>query len=287
MADILEIHPSAQPAPTPEVSVPKPKKKHTAAMLVGLVLLFGVLGIGVFFVANPGTLADLRSRAANGDRWKVSMGCVGTGCIDDVSLQNRDDQPQQYIDRYKDGDENIGGTVVNDTKYTPGSNGAPPSCSSGYYLCSSNTTCCKVGNVVNEDKKKNRKLTIRETPKPTNSPTPTGTPTSTPTSTPTGTPGNTSTPIPTNTPGSTSSPTPTTPQIVYAACNQACTVNLDCGNGLVCLDNVCRNATCSESATCSCAAPTPKVPVAGTGPSVLGASIIAGGFLILLLGLAL
>ncbi len=33
--------------------------------------------------------------------------------------------------------------------------------------------------------------------------------------------------------------------------------------------------------------PTPKVPVAGGGPSVLGASVIAGGILLLLLGLAL
>jgi hypothetical protein len=37
----------------------------------------------------------------------------------------------------------------------------------------------------------------------------------------------------------------------------------------------------------STVAPTPKIPVSGTGPSILGASIIGSGMLILLLGLAL
>ena len=88
------------------------------------------------------------------------------------------------------------------------------------------------------------------TPTPTGTLTPTPTPTSTPTATPT--PTNT----PTSTPTPTATPTPTPPQEVVPG---------------------------EETAM----QPTPKVPVSGTGPSILGASIIAGGLLILLLGLAL
>jgi hypothetical protein len=97
-------------------------------------------------------------------------------------------------------------------------------------------------------------------------------------------PGATSTPTPTNT------PTPTPTPIVYVGCNSGCTVNTDCMTGLVCMDSLCRNPSCTEKASCQCAiaaAPTPKTPVAGTGPSILGASVIAGGFLLVLLGLAL
>ncbi|MBI3560050.1 hypothetical protein HY087_02905 [Candidatus Gottesmanbacteria bacterium] len=83
-------------------------------------------------------------------------------------------------------------------------------------------------------------------PQPTPTPTPIQTPTSTPTPTPTKTP----TPTPTN--KATLTPTPTHKPIVEA----------------------------SPSAQ-----PTPKVPVAGAGPTVLGASVIAGGLLFLLFGL--
>ncbi len=158
--------------------------------------------------------------------------------------------------------------------------------------------------------------------------TPTPTPTATPTPTPTPSPTPTATPTPTPTPPSQSScnqsctvngdcgaglacvnnacrnpsctertncqcstvvlPTPT-PQTV-ASCNQTCTINSDCDSGLACVDSACRNPSCTEQAGCSCPvaeAPTPKVPVSGTGPSVLGATVIAGGLFILLLGLAL
>lgn len=125
----------------------------------------------------------------------------------------------------------------------------------------------------------------------------------TPTPTPTPTPGPTATPTPTPTPGPTATPTPTprpgeptpTPK---AACNRGCTSTADCSSGLTCLENVCRNASCQIKTNCICdvaAGPTPtptippvpKVPVAGSGPTVLGASIIGGGLLLLLLGLAL
>jgi hypothetical protein len=56
------------------------------------------------------------------------------------------------------------------------------------------------------------------------------------------------------------------------------------------VDSSCRNASCTEKTTCSCdvaAAPTPKTPIAGTGPSVLGVSVISVGALLLLFGLAL
>ena len=98
------------------------------------------------------------------------------------------------------------------------------------------------------------------TPGPTATPTPTPTPgpTATPTSPPVGGPQPTATPTPTlkptATPTPTKTPTPTpTPRPIVEA---------------------------SPSAQ-----PTPKVPVAGAGPTVLGASIIAGGLLFLLLGL--
>ncbi len=94
------------------------------------------------------------------------------------------------------------------------------------------------------------------TPTPTGeaTPTPTGTPADTPTPTPTGTPGPTATPTPTGTSGPTSTPTPTLPP---------------------------------GAPTATPTPATPQVPVAGSGPSVLGASIIAGGILLLLLGLGL
>lgn len=98
------------------------------------------------------------------------------------------------------------------------------------------------------------------TPGPTATPTPTPTPgpTATPTSPPVGGPQPTATPTPTlkltATPTPTKTPTPTpTPRPIVEA---------------------------SPSAQ-----PTPKVPVAGAGPTVLGASVIAGGLLFLLLGL--
>lgn len=125
---------------------------------------------------------------------------------------------------------------------------------------------------------------INLTPTPTATPTPTGTPTPTP--------GPTSTPTPTPTPGSqiayvypTATPTPI--QKGTPGCNTSCTINTDCTSGLVCTSGQCRSASCTTDATCSCAVqPTPKTPVSG-GPTVLGASVIGGGVLILVLGLAL
>lgn len=84
-------------------------------------------------------------------------------------------------------------------------------------------------------------------------------------------------------------PTPTPPPPV--GCSYACTLNSDCTTGLVCVGGVCRNPSCTSQADCVCvvaaAQPTPKIPVSGSGPSILGASIIGSGLLILLLGLAL
>lgn len=82
--------------------------------------------------------------------------------------------------------------------------------------------------------------------------------------------------------------TPTPPP---ATCNLACTINSDCASGLVCVGGMCRNPNCTAQTDCVCvvaaAQPTPKIPVSGSGPSILGASILAGGLLILLLGFAL
>jgi hypothetical protein len=89
----------------------------------------------------------------------------------------------------------------------------------------------------------------------------TGTPTPTPTATPT--PGATSTPTPT----SSAENTPTPTQSVFASPTPT--------SG---------TAAFAPTATPS-PLPTPNVPVAGTGPSILGAAVVAGGFLLLLLGL--
>ncbi len=129
---------------------------------------------------------------------------------------------------------------------------------------------------------------------PTPTPTPTSTPTNTPTPTATPTPGPTGTPTPTPTGQQIVyvNPTPTPIQVVQTTvigCNSACTVNADCPGGLVCIDSACRNASCTTETSCSCSVtpqPTPKTPVSG-GPTVLGASIIGIGTLILILGLAL
>jgi cell division septation protein DedD len=92
-----------------------------------------------------------------------------------------------------------------------------------------------------------------------------------------------------NTPTHTPTATPT--PVAYVGCNSACSVNTDCSSGLVCVDSACRNPSCTEKTSCQCdeivLAPTPQTPVAGSGPSVMGAAVIAGGFFLLLFGLAL
>lgn len=113
-------------------------------------------------------------------------------------------------------------------------------------------------------------------------------PTPTPTVTPTPPPGATPTPTPTPAPG----------------CNSTCTTNADCSGGMTCFNtgsgSFCRNPSCTSQTNCVCLTPTPtpggptptpttpptpQVPVSGNGPSVLGASVIAGGIFLLLLGL--
>lgn len=107
---------------------------------------------------------------------------------------------------------------------------------------------------------------VENTPTPktqiivSNTPTPTKTVTPTQIQTPTPTPGSTATPTPTLPPGTT--PTPTTPSTPTPTTPLAF----------------------APSPTPTIPA-TPNVPVSGTGPSLLGGSIIAGGLLLLLLGL--
>ena len=125
----------------------------------------------------------------------------------------------------------------------------------------------------------------------TGSPTPTltGSPSPTPTSTPTGT----LTSTPTNTP----TPTAITSQALrlhqrqylYLAVTTARTVNADCRSGLVCDGGpAAMKAVRKTNCSCDVAAMPPyaKTPVAGTGPSILGASVIGVAFLLILLGLA-
>lgn len=132
--------------------------------------------------------------------------------------------------------------------------------------------------------------TVPTTPTTTVPPTPTTTPVP-PTATPTPVP-----PTATPTPGQqivyvNPTPTPITQIVTVASCNSSCSVNADCAGGLVCIDSACRNAACSTDTSCACGVtptpqPTPKTPVSG-GPTVLGASVIGIGALILILGLAL
>ncbi len=93
---------------------------------------------------------------------------------------------------------------------------------------------------------------VTNTPTPTGTVTPTATETPTPTGTLTPTPTGTGTPTPTSV-RETGTPTPT--------------------------PGIFDTPTPTPP-------PTPQVPVAGIGPSVLGASVIAGGIFLLLLGLA-
>ncbi len=88
----------------------------------------------------------------------------------------------------------------------------------------------------------------------------------TPTVTPTPPPG--ATPTPTPTPGPTATPTPgptatPTPAPTPASCNNTCTVNADCSNGLICSGGQCRNQQCVTSNSCNCVVvtPTPTTPV--------------------------
>jgi len=87
-------------------------------------------------------------------------------------------------------------------------------------------------------------------------PTPTDAITPTITNTPTETPANTNTPTPTHTVG----------------CNNGCTVNADCDNGLVCSDGYCRNGSCTEQTDCTCnqaqATPTPVLSDCNSGCTV-------------------
>lgn len=239
---------------------PSPNKKINPALVISGILLVVITPLIVIFVSQPQLIADIRSRAY-------------------VS--------KQTAQRLKD-----------------------------KFGITSKTSDVRKIDLTNENASTNT-AAATPTPTPTTLPTPTPTPTSGPTATPTPTPVSTNTPTPTpistDTPtptptsGPTSTPTPTPQQqIAYvnptatptpippASCNNACTVNANCASGLVCVDGTCRNASCTTSATCSCVSvvsvttpgPTPKTPISG-GPTVLGASIIGIGALLLILGLAL
>ena len=164
--------------------------------------------------------------------------------------------------------------------YRPGKNK-----DTGDYSCPG----CKGGDIRNQDAKEKEgggKLTLAPTLTPTPTPRPTNTPTPTPA--PTATP----------TPAATPTPTPVPP----AACNNACSADTDCAGSLICVSGSCRNGSCQLENNCTCPAPTTAstnapaqqtdqlyaqdIPVTG-GPTVLGASVIGIGVLILILGLAL
>jgi hypothetical protein len=148
----------------------------------------------------------------------------------------------------------------------------------------------------------------------------------TPTVTYTPTPIITGTPVPTETAIPTTTPVPTNPPVQPGVCDASCGDDSNCRSGLVCatVEGIkrCRNPQCTSEYSCVCpvtatptpttkivyvvatptpttqvvvvtatpapiaAAPTPKVPVSGT-PAVLGAATVAGGILLLLLGLLL
>jgi hypothetical protein len=127
---------------------------------------------------------------------------------------------------------------------------------------------------------------------PSSSPTVTTIPSSTPTITITSTPTLGPSSTPTNTPLATNTPTGTTvPQV---GCNISCTSN-SCQSGLVCdsTTETCRNNSCIDRTDCICllaqATPTsiiPQTPVSG-GQTFIGYAVVAGGILLLMIGLAL
>ncbi len=303
-------------------SIGKPRKKGKKSVLLGLIALFFFITTGLIFVfvTQRQQIADLRGRTAyTGFQCRLDDPNACNGNPQDCHCQNGDLCTGTLCE------SNIRQSCLNQGRaWCDNWQGFAKTCCVEGYVCAPSGPGCvqstsynySQGNYGGNTPTNTPTRTPTHTPTntPTNTPTgtpgntptntPTGTPGDTPTNTPTGTPGNTPTNTPTGTPGDTptNTPTPTKPegatdtpthtatptQIVYAACNQTCTVNADCGSGLVCLDSVCRNPSCSESATCQCAvaaAPTPRIPVAGTGPTVLGASIIMGGMLLLLLGL--
>ncbi|MFH0750000.1 MAG: hypothetical protein V1917_03770 [Candidatus Gottesmanbacteria bacterium] len=102
--------------------------------------------------------------------------------------------------------------------------------------------------------------------------TPTAGPTATPTSGPTSTPGSTATPVPTAGPTSTQGPT-ATPTTAYYADNTPTPT---------------RARLIAEAPTTTpTEQPTPKIPVAGVGPGILGIITVAGSIILLLVGLIL
>lgn len=74
----------------------------------------------------------------------------------------------------------------------------------------------------------------------------TATPTATPTSTPTATPTETPTATPTATPDDEEE------SEGIASCNETCTANRDCEDGLACRSGVCRDTRCPNDSSCGC-----------------------------------
>lgn len=100
-------------------------------------------------------------------------------------------------------------------------------------------------------------------------------PTATPTNSPSITPSSVLTATPTNTPPP-------------GSCSASCNNNSDCANNMVCANGMCRNPECTEQPNCACYfVPTPEVPVTGAGATILGIGVIAGGIILLLLGMLL
>ena len=163
--------------------------------------------------------------------------------------------------------------------------------------------------------------TPTKTPTGTTAPTATPTGTTAPTATPTGTTAPTATPTgttaPTATPTTTNTPAPGT-------CDASCDNDSNCESGLSCITSTgvkrCRKSACPDESDCSCPAatatpityyagntplptrasliasvptatptsqPTPKIPVAGVGPGIVGVLSVAGSIVLLLLGLVL
>lgn len=254
-----EVHPEESPISgggSRDDTPPKNKRPGSTKktiLITTLLLLLIALPVGLYFVNQQASLNDTRSRAN-----------PPPGEYPNVSTRAQCEQ-------------------FGEVRTEPGAE-----CGCGGYRieCFINGHYYKIGCEYNPNANCGGGDTPTPTvPQSTNTPTATSTITITPTPTlPVNTPTNTLTPTPT-TPGNTATPTPT-PQYT---CNSGCTVNTDCSNSLVCVEGKCRNATCSEKTTCQCdvVSPTPKTPVAGTGPSVLGATTIAGAFLLILLGLAL
>jgi hypothetical protein len=304
---------------------PKPiKKKKRGILIAGLVLLILTLPVAIYYITQSPQFAEIRSRATTTGTYPNS--CPNTDSSCQVGGSNyREWLPNHVIcGTCTDGD-NVCGTWEGEPGVIKSACclGSCTVTGSQYpwtfedYCLSTHTSnreaCYHSATDCARVHPCNTTGTPTSTGNPNNTPTHTSTPTGTVTITPTDTDTSTPTGTDTNTPTPTN--TPTTP--IPGACDASCGSDSECESGLNCLTVTgvkrCRRAACSDHLDCSCpstatptvyatttssyaslistatptAQPTPKIPVSGIGPGVVGTLSVTGSIILLILGLAL